>query len=108
MSSYNSIVGIDCSLTNTGLAAIRRGNGSWVNSGVYGTHIVTKKFTDPLRQVATLGVVSGFIKLYKPDAVVIEDYAFGQRGGKASTRAELVGMIKHLVLVQFATPVYLV
>lgn len=102
------IVGLDCSLTNTGLAAIRYEENKWVNAGTHSTGIRTKKIPDPLRQIIILANVRGFIKMHNPDVVVIEDYAFGKHSGKINTRAELVGMIKHLVLVEFGLPVYLV
>jgi Holliday junction resolvasome RuvABC endonuclease subunit len=109
MPSHNTIVGIDVSLTNTGLAAIHWSDYSrqWETAGQFSTEFAGK-FKDPVRQFEILGSIRGFCRLHKPEAVVIEDYAFGRATGKVFTRAELRGMILHFVVIGLGVPAYLV
>lgn len=108
MPSFNTILGIDLSLTNTGLAVIGHDGARWVTHRTVSSGKQVAAFKDPERQFRILTLVINIVKQYRPDAVVIEDYAMGRAVGKAFTRAELGGMVKKFLLVEFGVPVFLV
>ncbi|MET4190633.1 MULTISPECIES: crossover junction endodeoxyribonuclease RuvC [unclassified Bradyrhizobium] len=112
---YDAIVGLDCSLTDTGMVVIRSGAGDRTPSDwpvvIADSSAEYQPLKDPLRQIMILTQVIGKFELAKRFgrvAVVIEDYAFGKNTGKAFTRAELVGMIKYQALTTFGFDVFLV
>jgi hypothetical protein len=113
---YDAIVGLDCSLTDTGVVLIRSAANDRNPSAAWPVVIVDSSredgaFKDPLRQVLIVQRVIKKLELAKRFgrvAVVIEDYAFGKNQGKSFTRAELAGTIKYIALTVFGCDVYLV
>lgn len=102
-----SILGLDVSLTDTGMYFLQKKDGAYGSKNWFSTFNVGK-FDDPQRQIMILSCVQEFVKRTEANVVVMEDHAFGGNTGKARTRAELVGMIKKLVLVDLGLDLYLV
>lgn len=87
------ILGIDPSLTSTGLCALEDGEVVW-------THTIK---TYDLRGTARLRYIQGRIRwalyLQQPDLVVMEDYAMGIKGGRVFSIGEMGGAIKMQITI---------
>lgn len=107
---YDTIIGLDCSLTDTGIvASCKQPDGTFRHVQIASTAVLAK-LKDPLRQAAITMVVLDILAKHvgRRVAVVIEDYAFGRATGKVFTRAELIGAIKYITLTVFGFDLFLV
>ncbi len=98
---YISVVGIDLSLANTGLASIR-GNSMSVRS----INTKPKDFKDRVgRYCFIVDSILEFVFECKPSIIVIEDYAFGasfsRRSNNLTVLAELKGILLYLLSKDF-------
>jgi hypothetical protein len=107
---YDTIIGLDISLTDTGMVPlIRQFDNLFKPSPIVTSTKVFQTLKDPLRQAAIITCAIDVFRKYAGNtAVVIEDYAFGKNTGKAFTRAELIGTIKYIALTIFGFDIYLV
>lgn len=97
---YSKIIGVDPSLTDTGIVLIRKDGEKWVTNTLVST--ANPELFDPERQLAIVHALNTVIikalPSYENLAVVMEDHSYGSFQGKAKTRAELVGMLKYVIL----------
>lgn len=85
------ILGIDASLTSTGLCILE--NGAVENTGLIRTYDL--RGMSRLRYIADKLQVC--IGLYEPDFIVIEGYAMGIRGGRVFDIGEMGGVMKAVI-----------
>ncbi len=108
---YDTIIGIDPSLSDTGLAHLIRQPDPRKYTDWPVKHLASSAefadCTDPFRQVLIVNMIVAQFKIAEGRvAVVIEDYAMGKYQGKIRERAELVGMIMFIALTVFGFDVY--
>jgi hypothetical protein len=107
---YDVIVGVDASLTDTGIVVIKYHEGKWITAATVST-AHAGKLPDIEREYTIVTIVMNVVNEFVRDAnvgVVIEDHAYSRNTGKARTRAELIGVIKYLVLTICGVDVFLV
>jgi len=108
---FDTVIGLDCSLTDTGIVRLDRTKDGWVPSFFCSTSEF-KNDKDPLRQYEIIqkicSVISSARNAGRDFAVVIEDYAFASNVGKMFSRAELVGAVKYICLTYYGVETYLV
>lgn len=106
------IIGIDPSLTATGICTISHPGTENEDVDVYLLDVKKGKLTDLQRQLAILEelrvVLQPSSKDSKHTIVFIEDYAYSKNQGKVFTRAELVGMMKYLLCEEYEYTTYLI
>lgn len=108
---YDYIVGVDPSLTDTGIVVLQRlRHGKWSLLRKESTVDLAKK-PEVEREYAIARRVYSIVNEYCRDAnvgVAIENHSYRSFTGKAKTRAELVGVIKYLLLVTAGVDVFMI
>lgn len=96
-----TIVGLDISLTDTGLSVIRdHGTYDWRVEFVLSIK-TTPKDSEQFRRAYIVNSILEHVLRHAPDrntsAVIIEGYAMGRNTGKLFTRAEIIGTVKYML-----------
>ena len=99
------IIGLDISLTDTGISVFNT-----LTNISNTTHINTSKnkHDDYARKDMILTGIKNEVLRVPNSNIILEDYAFSRTMGKAFTRAEIVGVVKHYCRNVWKVPVYLV
>lgn len=93
----SKIVGIDASLTGTGICVLQVGPGLFAQPGDYETFLIASKLKGPARLIEIRDRVANFCK--NASMVLIEDYAFARAQG-AHQIGELGGVLRVMFVEQ--------